>query len=147
MFLAVTNIFDLDLNQQARYDCYSFFVNQGDYQSRTIQANLYITYTKSGVRTEYNLTDETVKISYEYTDGNGELQNSEEFECAKATSVGSNVITFLIPNIAVENSGKVKAQIKVYKDAFTLINSTLFLFYVGGSISMGHKFLCYMLAQ
>ena len=132
--MAVTNIFDLDLNQQVRYDCYSFFVNQGDYQSRTIQGNLYITYIKGGVRTDYNLTDEMVKISYEYTGGSGDVQNSEEFECTKATSVGSNVITFLIPNIVVENSGKVKAQIKVYENVSTLINTTVFLFYVRRSL-------------
>lgn len=42
-FLAVTNIFDLNINKQITDGYYEFYVNQGDYQSRTIQANLYIT--------------------------------------------------------------------------------------------------------
>lgn len=135
--MAVTNIFDLNINKQTTDGYYEFYVNQGDYQSRTIQANLYITHVKDGTRTAYNLTDETVTITYEYTDGNGEIQNSEEFSCTKATSIGNNVVTFLIPNIVVENYGKVRAQVKIYEDVSTLINSALFQFYVGASIDVG----------
>lgn len=137
-FLAVTNIFDLNMNQQTRInDYYAFFINQGDYQSRTVQANLYITYTKNGNRTAYNLTSETVTIVYEYTDSDGETQTTGEYSCTKATSIGNNVITFLIPSVVVENVGKASAQIKVYEDEYTLLNSVAFLFYISLSINIG----------
>jgi hypothetical protein len=134
--LAVTNIFDLYMNQKET-DYYSFCVNQGDYQSRLIQANLYITYIKGGSKSVYNLTDETVTITYEYTDSNGEVQNTSEFECTKATSIGNNVVTFIIPNTVLQTSGDVKAQVKVYEDSSTVLNSTVFLFCSNESLNVG----------
>ncbi|MDD3399242.1 MAG: hypothetical protein PHW93_06585 [Candidatus Methanomethylophilaceae archaeon] len=137
LLLSVTNIFDLDMNQKPIDDYYAFLVNQTDYQSRTVQANLYITYTKGGSRTVYNLTSETVTISYAYTDENGDLIETYEFSCTKAISIGNNVITFVIPNVVVENFGSVKAQVKVYADVSTVLNSVLFSFYVNESLSVG----------
>jgi len=137
LLLAVTNIFDLDMNQKQTDSYYSFLVNQADYQSRTIQANLYITYIIGAERNVYNLTNETVTISYEYTDSSGDLIETYEFACTKVTSVGNNVITFVIPNIAIENAGSVKAQLRIYKNVSTVLNSALFLFYVNASLSTG----------
>jgi hypothetical protein len=135
LLLSITNIFDLDMNQQRQTDdYYVFFVNQTDYQSRTVQANLYITYAINKDTHPYNLTDEMVNIIYEYINSNGNKILTEEFSCTKATSIGNNVITFVIPNEVVLNCGKVNAQIKIYKEIEVILNSTLFLFYVNDAI-------------
>lgn len=85
----------------------------------------------------YFLSSEMVTISYEYTNSNGEIVNTDEFSCTKAISIGNNVVTFLIPNIVVENYGIVRAQVKVYEDGYTLLNTSLFKFYVSESLLVG----------
>jgi len=60
-----------------------------------------------------------------------------EFSCTKETYIGNNVITFVIPNVVVENVGIVKAQVKVYADVSTVLNSVLFSFCVNASLSVG----------
>ena len=93
--MSVTNIADVYISPQEKTkDYYLFYVNQGDFQSRTIQANLYIVLEIGKTKTPYVLTDEDVYITYEYTNSNGEIINTEQIECTKATSIGTNVITF-----------------------------------------------------
>jgi hypothetical protein len=136
--LSVTNITNLYFSSENSVnDYYKFFVNQGDYQSRTIQANLYISKEKDAVPVPYSLTSETIAITYEYVNSNGETVNTAEFSCTKATSIGDYVITFLVPNIVVGNYGTVKAQVKIYEDEYTLLNTALFKFYVSESLSVG----------
>ena len=136
--MSVTNITNLYFSS-SNYtdDYYKFLVNQGDYQSRTIQANLYISKEKDRSPLPYSLTSEAVTVTYEYVNSNGETVNTAEFECAKATSIGDYVVTFLIPNVVVENYGIVRAQVKVYEDEYTLLNTSLFKFYVSESLSVG----------
>jgi len=133
--LSVTNIFDLNLNQQNNNEnYYCFFVNQGDYATRTIQANLYITYTVGSTRIEYNLTDETVKVLYEYTNSSGIVTITTEDSCTKATSIGNNVVTFLLPDDVLDNYGDVTGQIKIYQDVADILNTASFRFRVNKSI-------------
>lgn len=135
--MAITNIIDLYISPQEKRDYYLFYVNQGDFQSRTIQANLYIVYERGGSKYEYTLSDETVTVLYEYTDTNGEIINTDEFECTKVPSIGDNVVTFIIPNIALTNYGEVKAQVRIYENETTLLNSVLFKFYSSVSLPVG----------
>ena len=136
--MSVTNITNLYFSS-SNYtdDYYKFLVNQGDYQSRTIQANLYISKEKDRSPLPYPLTSEAVTVTYEYVNSIGETVNTAEFGCTKATSLGDYVITFLIPNIVVENYGTVRAQVKIYEDAYTLLNTSLFKFYVSESLLVG----------
>jgi hypothetical protein len=132
--LAITNIFDLDINEKDKENTCSFYINQTDYQSRTVRVNLYITYVRGENSCPYNLTSEPVKILYQYTDLNGSLIYTDEIECTKETSLGNHVITFLIPNEVCENYGCVKGQLKIYEDTDVVLNSSLFLFYINSSI-------------
>lgn len=136
--MSVTNITDLYFSSTNNVDDgYKFLINQGDYQSRTVQANLYISIEQGGVPTPYSLTSEAVTIAYEYVNSNEEIITTAQFSCTKATSIGDNVITFLIPNIVLENYGVVKAQVKVYEDEDTLLNTCLFKFYISKSLLIG----------
>lgn len=136
--MSITNTANLYVSSfSAQNDYYVFWVNQGDYKSRTVQCSLYNCLEKNGNPIEYSLTSETVTITYEYVDSNGQAVNTAEFSCTKATSVGNNVITFVIPNIVVENYGSVKSQVKIYEDEYTLLNTILFKFYVSESLSVG----------
>ena len=113
---------------------YSFVVNQGDYSTRTIQANLYITYTIGSERNDYNLTDETVTVLYEYTNLSGIVTITTEDSCTKATSLGNNVITFVLPDDVLDNYGDVTGQVKIYQDVADILNTALFKFRVNKSI-------------
>ena len=133
--MAVTNIFNLYINgKELNGNYYAFRVNQEDYATRTIQANLYITYQTGTSSNSYTLTDETVTVLYSYTDSNGDVTVTSEDSCTKATSIGSNVVTFVLPDDVLDNAGEVLGQIKIYEDVSDILNSARFRFYVDESI-------------
>ena len=135
--MSITNNVNIYISPFESFDSYYlFYVNQGDFQSRNIQGNMYVVLTSGGTPTEYVLTDEIVAIVYEYVNSNGETILTDQYACTKATSIGNNVITFTIPNDVLLATGGVNAQIKIYADEYTLLNSTEFKFYVSQSLNI-----------
>ena len=68
------------------------------------------------------------------TDSNGDVTTTSEDSCTKATSIGNNVVTFVLPDDILDNSGDVFGQIKIYEDISDILNSVEFRFYVNESI-------------
>ena len=134
----LTNLINLYFSSfYKNHDYYALSVQSGDFQSRDVNAYLWYYTDKDSPKTPYIVSGKTVAINYKYTDSNGNLVETEGFNCTAETSDDNNLVSFTIPNICLMLAGDVSAQIKVYEDEYTLLNTCVFKIQVLESIDIG----------
>lgn len=134
----LTNIIDLYFSSYYKNeDYYSLLVQSGDFQSRNIDAYLWYNPTNDANALPYNIHGKLVVVNYKYINSSGEIINTDGFNCSMKASEHNNLISFVIPNICLMSQGDVFAQIKVYENEYSLLNTCVFKIQVLESINIG----------